>query len=89
MATLHLVNHADVLDDCLALAGPEDAILLLENGVYAAVAGRAPRRGLHALEVDVRARGLAGRVAGHVEVISDTGFVALVEACKPVVTWRR
>lgn len=89
MATLHLVNHADVLGDCLALAGPEDAVLLLENGVYAAVAGQAPQRHLHALEVDVRSRGIAGRLAEQVEVIGDAGFVALVEAHKPVVTWRR
>jgi len=89
MATLHLVNHAEVLADCLALAGPEDAILLLENGVYAALAGQAPDRRLCALEVDVRARGIASRVAGHVDVIDDVGFVALVESHKPVVTWRR
>jgi len=89
MATLHLVNHAGALSDCLAVAGPEDAILLLENGVYAAVAGQAPERRLHALAVDVRARGIGGRVAEHVEVIDDAGFVALVEAHKPVVTWRR
>lgn len=89
MRTLHLVNHAAALDHCLALAGPEDAILLLENGVYAAVAGQAPDRRLHALEVDVRARGLCDRIVGHVDVIDDAGFVALVAAHKPVVTWRQ
>jgi len=89
MATLHLVNHADALDDCLALAGTEDAILLLENGVYAALPGQAPQRPLHALDVDLRARGIAARVAEHVAVISDADFVALVAAHQPVVTWRR
>ncbi len=89
MGTLHLVNHPDALGGCLAVAGVDDEILLLENGVYAAIAGQAPDRPLHALEVDVRARGIGARLAGQVDVISDAGFVVLVERHSPVVTWRR
>lgn len=88
MAVLHLVNRAPALADCLARAAPEDAILLLENGVYGAVAGAAPDRPVHALSVDVTARGLEGRLGPAVTVIDDAGFVALVEAHTPVVTWR-
>ena len=88
MAALHLVNHASALAACLAVAGDHDAILLLENGVYAATAAGAPHRALHALEPDVQARGLAGRLAGSVEVISHAQFVTLVEDHQPVVTWR-
>ncbi|HEX7034615.1 MAG TPA: sulfurtransferase complex subunit TusB [Pseudomonadales bacterium] len=88
MAVLHLVNRAAALDACLAAARDEDAVLLLEDGVYAAVAALAPARPLHALEPDVRARGLSARLADHVTVVDDAAFVRLVEQHQPVVSWR-
>jgi len=88
MATLHLVNKARALEACLRAAAPEDAILLLEDGVYAAATGVAADRLLHALDVDVAARGLQTRLRGRVQVITDDVFVALVEQHQPVVTWR-
>lgn len=88
MPALHLVNRASALAACLSVAADDDAVLLLEDGVYAAAAGTSPERPLHALEPDVRARGLAGRLAGNTTVVSDAGFVTLVEAHQPVVTWR-
>ncbi|WP_347258560.1 DsrH/TusB family sulfur metabolism protein, partial [Methylocaldum sp.] len=43
MAVLHLVNRSPqesrALEDCLARAGKGDAVLLIENAVYAAVKG--------------------------------------------------
>lgn len=36
MGVLHLVNKAAALQDCLALMAPDDALLLIEDGVYAA-----------------------------------------------------
>jgi tRNA 2-thiouridine synthesizing protein B len=88
MATLHLVNKVAALSACVAVAADDDAVLLLEDGVYAATAVLAPHRSLHALEPDVRARGLTDRLATHVEVVSDAQFVTLVETHQPVVTWR-
>jgi tRNA 2-thiouridine synthesizing protein B len=88
MAVLHLVNKARALEACLRVAGLEDAILLLEDGVYAAARGVAVDRLLHALEVDVAARGLHNRLQGEVQLISDDAFVALVERHQPIVTWR-
>lgn len=88
MSALHLVNRTQALAACLAVAAEDDAVLLLQDGVYAGVPVLAPERPLHALEPDVHARGLDGRLSGHVEVVSDAGFVALVEAHQPVVTWR-
>ncbi len=78
------------------MAGADDAILLLEDGVYAGIAAgmaagmaaHAPPRPLHALEPDVRARGLQDRLGPGVTVISDAGFVRLVERHQPIVTWR-
>ena len=88
MAVLHLVNHASALADCLRVAAADDAILLLENGVYGAVEGTAPARPLHALAPDVAARGLEARLASTVDIVDDAGFVGLVETHRPVVTWR-
>jgi tRNA 2-thiouridine synthesizing protein B len=88
MAALHLVNKASALQACLRVADSEDAILLLEDGVYAAASGVAIERTLHALEVDVAARGLQARLTGDVQLISDATFVALVERHQPIVTWR-
>lgn len=88
MPTLHLVNKQSALAACLAVAAAEDAVLLLEDGVYAGVPALAPERPLHALAADVTARGIANRLAEQVRVIDDAGFVSLVEVHQPVVTWR-
>lgn len=88
MATLHLINRSRALQACMAAAGDDDAVLLLEDGVYAGIAAAAPQRPLHALAADVQARGIAHRLDARVTVVDDAGFVALVEAHRPVVTWR-
>ena len=88
MPTLHLVNKAIALPACLKVADDHDAVLLLEDGVYAAVANLAPDRPLNALAPDVAARGLTDRLAPQVQVVTDAQFVALVERHQPVVTWR-
>lgn len=88
MAALHLVNKAAALQHCLSVAAAEDAVLLLEDGVYAAVAALAPPRPVYVLAVDVGARGLADRLGEQTRLASDADFVALVVAHQPVVTWR-
>lgn len=88
MAVLHVVNHAASLPACLAMAAAEDAVLLIEDGVYGAARGAVQAHPLYALEADVVARGLAGRLAGGVELVDDAGFVELVIRHCPVVTWR-
>ena len=88
MATLHLVNRVAALAACLEVAADHDAILLLEDGAYAATVASAPSRPLNVLEPDARARGLTRRLASHVVVVTDADFVKLVERHQPVVTWR-
>ncbi len=87
MATLHLVNRPSALASCLETAKAEDTILLLEDGVYAAAAGGASRP-MHAIDVDVEARGLSGRVNENVTLASYEDFVQLVENHQPIVSWR-
>jgi tRNA 2-thiouridine synthesizing protein B len=87
MATLHLVNRPSALASCLETARDEDTILLLEDGVYAAAASDVDRP-LHAIDVDVMARGLSRRLRENVTLASYDDFVRLVEDHQPVVSWR-
>ena len=105
MSVLHLVNKAAAFEDCLALMAPGDALLLIEDGVYAARwrpaapadgaagAGKAEPPALpdacYALESDLEARGLLGRMDSRFQTVSYDGFVGLVEKHHPIVTWSR
>ena len=86
MATLHLVHKPAAWDDCHPLLDAEDAVLLIEDGVYLAqqaLSGAA----LHALEPDIRARGLSQRIHRNIRPATYDEFVGLVESCERVVSW--
>ena len=86
MATLHLVNRSAAWDACHPLLDAEDAVLLIEDGVYLAqttLSGAA----LYALEPDIRARGLSQRIHPSIRPASFDDFVRLVESCERVVAW--
>jgi tRNA 2-thiouridine synthesizing protein B len=100
MAALHLVfrspGESSALEQCLARAGADDAVLLLEDGVYGAVEsahgvfGRtgAPGPAVFVLVADLEARGLASScLAPTVRPIDYPGFVALTVAHNPFVSW--
>ena len=102
MSVLHLVNKAAAFKDCLALMAPGDALLLIEDGVYAARRPASPADGAagageaelpalpdacYALDSDLEARGLLGRMDSRFQAISYDGFVGLVEKHQPIVTW--
>lgn len=96
MATLHLINRSparsDALAACLRVLAAEDALLLIEDGVYAAVEDAAAAAALtghvcHALAADVAARGLQRHLARDVRVIDESGFVALAAQCDRVMSW--
>lgn len=82
MTVLHRVTGVAALAACLARAGAEDAILLIEDGVYAALdrtaIERAKPRMLYVLREHLALRGLdAGRVEPAVTRVDVPGFVAL------------
>lgn len=92
MSTLHTVNKSPFthteLQSCLVAASEGDSILLIENGVLAALAGTpwaeqlaaAGARGiaLYALQDDLAARGLsADRCATITSLLDYAGFVRL------------
>lgn len=96
---LHIVNkspEAGGLQGCLRAARDGDAVLLIEDGVYAAttaVASRcglaqaAPRLKLFVLLPDLEARGMAARRAAAVEPVDYGGFVDLVAANPTSQSW--
>ncbi len=89
MATLHIVNAAAALDSCLPLVGDGDALLLIEDGVYAARRDLQVSASLYVLESDMEARGLPGRIDTAFQIVDYDGFVQLVERYCPIVTWNR
>ena len=96
---LHIVNKSP-LDrsslDAVMQTGADGAILLIEDGVYAATKGNAaePRiKGVmnkfkfYALTPDVEARGIADRVMDGVTLVDYAGFVDLVADNKTCQSW--
>jgi tRNA 2-thiouridine synthesizing protein B len=88
---LHIVNKSPAqtssLASCLRLAKDGQALLLTEDGIYAATVNGATASGLgaalkrlqvYALQPDVEARGMAGKLAEGVRTIDYGGFVDLV-----------
>lgn len=88
---LHIVNKSPLektsLDSCLATALPGAAVLLIEDGIYAATRGNAAegklkdamaRLKVYVLKPDLDARGMADRAMEGVTLVDYGGFVDLV-----------
>jgi len=98
---LHTVNKSpfekNSLDTCLRLSAPGSCILLIEDGVYGALAAGAHAaklqdamltRKLYALEADLKARGITpSRLIAGIEVVDYHGFVELAASCAQVQSW--
>jgi len=97
---LHIVNKSPLergtLDSCLAAAQPGAAVLLIEDGVYAATRGHAGEGKLRAalahlqiyvLAPDLEARGMAQSLAEGVKPVDYTGFVELVAQHRNCQSW--
>jgi tRNA 2-thiouridine synthesizing protein B len=101
MSTLHTVNKSPFesgsLSSCLGHCKPGDAVLLIEDGVYGAIAGAAltdevkaslSQVSLYALEGDIRARGIAaGKIMAEVTPVGYDGFVDLVTGHDRTQAW--
>jgi tRNA 2-thiouridine synthesizing protein B len=95
---LHIINKSPYDRPALdsALATGEGAILLIEDGVYAAVKGGAEESKIkgamgkfkfYALTVDLEARGIADRVMDGITTVDYGGFVDLVAENKTCQSW--
>jgi tRNA 2-thiouridine synthesizing protein B len=94
---LHTVNQSphtsNTLAQCLMYIGDDDAILLLENGVYAALKNHALELQLknkvcYVIEADLQARGLLDQDRqAHIELIDVNKFVELTTQYDLVQSW--
>jgi len=97
MSMLHLVNKSpyerNSLSTCVGYVKEGDALLLIEDGVYAAVKGGSAAAKLQGLDVsvlgpDLAARGIGeDKLADGVKVVDYAAFVDLVEAKDKVQSW--
>ena len=101
MSTLHTVNKSpferDSLSSCLRLAVKGSSILLIEDGVFGAMAGtdhsdmvQAAMKdaSVYVLGPDLAARGMSeDRVIDGIKVIDYSGFVDLTAECESVQAW--
>ena len=97
---LHTVNKSPfehkALETCLRFARQGSAVLLIEDGVYAAAKDTAiaPKVqealkavSIYALKPDVEARGLQTRVMDGIRLVDYEGFVDLVAEHSAVQSW--
>ena len=87
---LHIVNKSpfenSTLGSCLRVAQPGDALLLIEDGIYAATAGSAAESAIRTacaalkifvLKPDMDARGVTQKLIDGVTAVDYGGFVDL------------
>ena len=99
-AMLHTVNKSPFehrsLETCLKFAQPGSAVLLIEDGVYAAARETTVSQRLqdalksvtiYALRPDVEARGMQDRVMDGIRLVDYEGFVDLVVEHNAVQSW--
>jgi tRNA 2-thiouridine synthesizing protein B len=97
---LHTVNKSPfdngTLQTCLKYARQGSAVLLIEDGVYAAARDTAVSKqvqeamksaSIYALKPDVEARGMQNRVMDGVRLVDYEGFVDLVTELDAVQSW--
>jgi tRNA 2-thiouridine synthesizing protein B len=88
---LHIINKSpfqtSTLDSCLAMAQPGNAVLLIEDGIYAVTSGSgaeakvreaSSKLKFYALKPDTEARGMTAKVIAGVTLVDYAGFVDLV-----------
>lgn len=93
---LHILNRSpatsEVYRQALAAMGPDDRLLLIEDGVQGALSGLVGRFGdlegrLHVLAEDLAARGLDPLCDATVARVDMEGFVTLTEQAERTVSW--
>lgn len=97
---LHIVNKSpferNALESCLRFGSNGSAVLLIEDGVYAATRGNAAERKIqeamsrlkvYALRPDLEARGMQDTVIDGIKLVDYGGFVDLVAEHKAAQSW--
>ncbi|WP_078085876.1 sulfurtransferase complex subunit TusB [Microbulbifer mangrovi] len=92
--TLHIVSQSpfsgSALKDCLSAFADGDALLLIEDAVYAAKGQTITQlkgKSVYCLEPDAVARGIS--IDPAIEAIDETRWVSLCTEHNPIVSWFR
>ncbi|MBW4933283.1 sulfurtransferase complex subunit TusB [Marinobacter sp. F4206] len=88
--TLHVLNKTPDhprFNECLGMLGPDDAIILIENGVLGLLAAKNFHSAqVYALSADVSARGLSD--SSHTDSLVDySEWVGLTLQAERVISW--
>ncbi len=94
---LHTINkNNEALERCLSLLSPEDAVLLIEDGVYAALDSKenetvwnslSPGIKKYAMVNDLAVRGISDRMLPFFKTIDWPDFVSLSLEYEKVISW--
>jgi tRNA 2-thiouridine synthesizing protein B len=96
---LHIINKSPFstsLADCLRFVAATDAILLIEDAVYAGIKESEcsnllkpllTQLPIYALIEDINARGIADKIIPGIKIIDYAGFVDLTIVHHPIQTW--
>ena len=96
---LHTINKppqsSRLFQDCIETVYGEHAVLLIEDGVYAALSNtesgmqisQHSKITFYALENDIVARGIEDRIVDTIQLLDYQGFVRLVTECSSVQSW--
>ena len=97
---LHTVNRSpfgsDCLQSCLDVAATGSGIILIEDGVYCALANTEltelistalTRHKIYVLSPDLQARGITNMVVEGIETVDYAGFVELCTEFDKIVSW--
>jgi tRNA 2-thiouridine synthesizing protein B len=97
---LHIVNKSPfqttTLESCLRMAQPGHALLLIEDGIYAATVGSAAESRVrqacaslkvYALQADMDARGVTAKLIDGVTLVDYAGFVDLTAEYSTSHSW--
>lgn len=97
---LNIVNKSPLerssLESCLRLRAAGSALLLIEDGVYAATRGNAAEQKIreamqqgevYALRPDLEARGMQDRVLEGIKLVDYGGFVDLAAEHQSIQSW--
>ncbi len=91
-STLHLLQkspfNSDALASCLRVCGPDDAIVLMQDGVYAATQHRDwPCQKVVVMSEDLAERGIADSMQPEITRIDYTELVALCSEHRHSQSW--
>jgi len=101
MSILHTVNKSPFeknnLESCLRYAKPGSAVLLIEDGIYAALTSTVFEKevtealdelNVYCLEPDMKARGFSSaKIIGGIKLVDYAGFVDLTVEYDKVQAW--